>query len=169
VTNLPPVLDLLSDLYDGAREGSWGVADDLAEHITGRPLSTDEVPEPVFREWLSKRLVEGPVLGEIAGERARQDAKWGPQSHPDGTGRPGDRAWADVMRDQCDHEHRSGLGTWRTILAEEVFEAFAEADLAKLREELVQVAAVAAAWVEAIDRRPVDLDALERLQEARAQ
>lgn len=43
--------------------------------------------------------------------------------------------------------------TWRHILAEEMFEALAESDPAKLRAELVQVAAVAVQWVEAIDRR----------------
>ena len=37
---------------------------------------------------------------------------------------------------------------------EEVAEAFAEADVRRLRAELVQCAAVAVKWVEAIDRRP---------------
>jgi hypothetical protein len=39
------------------------------------------------------------------------------------------------------------------ILREEVYEAFAEEDPAALRTELIQVAAVAATWVDAIDRR----------------
>ncbi|TIH26025.1 NUDIX hydrolase, partial [Subtercola vilae] len=42
---------------------------------------------------------------------------------------------------------------WQDILLEEVFEAFAESDTSKLRTELIQVAAVAQQWVEAIDRR----------------
>jgi hypothetical protein len=42
---------------------------------------------------------------------------------------------------------------WVDILEEEVAEAAAESDPAKLRAELVQVAAVAVAWIEAIDRR----------------
>ncbi len=42
---------------------------------------------------------------------------------------------------------------WRDILLEEVFEALAEEEPKELRKELVQVAAVAAQWVEAIDRR----------------
>ena len=45
-----------------------------------------------------------------------------------------------------------GQCTWLHILREEVFEAFAEDDPAKLRAELIQVAAVAVQWVEAIDR-----------------
>jgi hypothetical protein len=36
---------------------------------------------------------------------------------------------------------------------EEVREAMAESDPAKLRVELVQVAAVSVAWIEALDRR----------------
>ncbi|MEY9934267.1 hypothetical protein ABH926_008932 [Catenulispora sp. GP43] len=39
------------------------------------------------------------------------------------------------------------------MLLEEVYEALAEVDPAALRAELVQVAAVAAAWVEDIDSR----------------
>ena len=47
----------------------------------------------------------------------------------------------------------AGNGTWRHILTEEVWEAFAEKDSARLRAELVQVAAAAVNWIEAIDRR----------------
>ncbi|WPM94355.1 hypothetical protein VG1_CDS0031 [Arthrobacter phage Cupello] len=43
--------------------------------------------------------------------------------------------------------------TGPNILLEEVFEATAEEDPATLRKELVQVAAVTAQWIEAIDRR----------------
>lgn len=100
------------------------------------------------------------VCYDLIDERVRQDEKWGEQNHPDGTGplkfslnyrvliRPEDR-----VRYQCDKKHRAGVGTWADILLEEVFEAMAEDDPAKLREELIQVAAVAVSWVEAIDRR----------------
>jgi hypothetical protein len=106
------------------------------------------------------------VLQDIADERRRQDAKWGEQNHLDGTGpttrilkstdinldlRTGSElAW--IMRTRCDAAESTGQ-TWRNILLEEVFEALAEADPAALRGELVQVAAVATSWVEAIDRR----------------
>ncbi|MER6951259.1 hypothetical protein ABT294_45315 [Nonomuraea sp. NPDC000554] len=43
--------------------------------------------------------------------------------------------------------------SWRHILHEEVLEAFAEDDPELLRAELVQVAAVAVKWVQALDRR----------------
>jgi len=93
------------------------------------------------------------VLAEIAAERDRQDVKWGQQQHPDGTGNLEQGKAAESARDWCKSAFGSGYGTWSDILAEEVAEANAERDPAKLRAELVQVAAVAVAWIEAIDRR----------------
>jgi len=93
------------------------------------------------------------VLVEIAAERSRQDVKWGEQSHPDGTGNDGDAATAERQRNRCAIAFADGVGTWRHIIREEIAEAFAESDPARLRAELIQVAAVAVAWVEAIDRR----------------
>lgn len=92
------------------------------------------------------------VAADVLEERVRQEAKWGEQSHPDGTG-PQYASHADGARAECDREHRAGHGTWRHILLEEVWEAMAEDDPAKLRAELVQVAGVATAWAQAIDRR----------------
>lgn len=107
------------------------------------------------------------VLEEIAAERAAQDARWGEQNHPDGTGtnwvdqiRPA-FGWsgpeaehaAELARNDCQRAARRGEATWLRILREKMVEAYAETDPAKLRAELIQVAAVAAAWAEAIDRR----------------
>ena len=92
------------------------------------------------------------IIRDLANERLRQDAKWGIQNHPNGTGMTVDRDRADKARHVCDVMFRSGMGSWRDILHEEVQEAFAEHDPVKLREELIQVAAVALAWVENIDR-----------------
>ena len=111
-----------------------------------------------------------PVLFEVASERTRQDAKWGEQNHPDGTGDAVEPLslltvstpaycylsageLAELAREDCQGAFGMGVGTYRHILAEEFFEALAEGDPARLRAELVQVAAVAVAWVEAIDRR----------------
>lgn len=101
-----------------------------------------------------------PVLQEIADERDRQDDKWGPQDHRDGTHPEivwvftGPAAYvAESARMQCQAEAEEGATNWRSIALEEVAEAFAEADPAKLRAELVQCAAVFVAWIEAIDRR----------------
>lgn len=67
-------------------------------------------------------------LTEILNERARQDEKWGEQDH--------DNLY------------------WLAILSEEVGE-LAEAllcDYTRVRPELVQVAAVALAWLECMER-----------------
>jgi hypothetical protein len=93
------------------------------------------------------------VTDEIQDELDRQDARWGEQNHPDGTGLTGDRELSDDVRRFTDWMASTGNLTWRDILWEEVREAFAETDEDRLREELVQVAAVAANWVNAIDRR----------------
>lgn len=89
----------------------------------------------------------------IEAERLKQDKKWGEQNHPDGTGGPGWQFEANVAREVCRQVFAAGQGTWRNVLDEEVAEAFAESDPQKLRAELIQVAAVAIAWVEAIERR----------------
>ncbi len=101
------------------------------------------------------------VLDDIVVERERQDEKWGEQNHPDGTG-PGvlflrnpdmTHAEAEVIFGTRCRTNTPAEDNWRDILMEEVAEAFAEDDPFKLRKELVQVAAVAAQWIEAIDRR----------------
>lgn len=94
------------------------------------------------------------VLLGIHAERTTQNARWGEQNHPDGTGPTDDarRAALDA-KVRTDRAAQQGSVTWRHILIEEVCEAFAEDDPVLLRAELIQVAAVAAAWAEAIDRR----------------
>jgi hypothetical protein len=94
-----------------------------------------------------------PVVREVRYERFEQGAKWGQQDHPDGTGLWVHQAASRAAREECDFAFQAGRGSWRLILAEEVAEAFAETDPAALRTELLQVAAVAVAWVEALDRR----------------
>ncbi|WP_367134504.1 MULTISPECIES: hypothetical protein [Streptomyces] len=95
----------------------------------------------------------GRIAAEIDAERARQDAKWGEQNHVDGTGYDGSDSHADFWRKRCERAFAEGEGTWGHVLLEEAFEAIAESDPAALRAELVQVAAVACAWIAAIDRR----------------
>ena len=93
------------------------------------------------------------VLREVLLERRNQDATWGEQNHPDGTGFPWHRTLALRAQDSCERATRTGSLTWRDILWEEVAEAFAESDPERLRAELIQVSAVAASWIEAIDRK----------------
>lgn len=92
------------------------------------------------------------VLGEIYAERERQDARWGEQNHPNGTGGHSFRDAADSWRRINDDNATKGTPNHAAILLEEVFEAVAEDDVARLREELIQVAAVACCWIEKLDR-----------------
>lgn len=120
-----------------------------------------------LRALRADRTAVHSVIAEVAEERERQNAKWGEQNHPNGTGpdglllddvadhRHGIRRFETLRNDaivQTDIRATDGTVTFADILLEEVFEALAEEDPAKLRTELIQVAAVATQWVEAIDR-----------------
>lgn len=95
------------------------------------------------------------VLNDIEDERGRQDARWGEQNHPDRA--PGSDPHTAYRADYWKAENtlrvREGRLAWDGILLEEVYEALAEADPVRLREELIQAAAVCVAWVESLDRR----------------
>jgi len=93
------------------------------------------------------------VLAAVGAERVRQRVRWGENDWPDGTGTATDHAALIDARDDYARTFNEGSGSWRAILAEEVAEAFAESAPESLRAELVQVAAVAVQWIEAIDRR----------------
>lgn len=105
------------------------------------------------------------IWAQVLTERARQDAKWGEQNHPNGTG-PRENwgyrelRWytsneeaADIIRTATQLAQRYNSPTWRGILMEEVAEVSAASDTDALRDELIQVIAVAVAWVECLDRR----------------
>jgi hypothetical protein len=94
------------------------------------------------------------LLVDLLEEAARAEEKFGRQYDvPDGTGGEAARLSADDAREDCQDAFAAGLGTWWHILLEEVYEALAEDDPAALRRELLQVAAVAIRWVDAIDNR----------------
>ncbi|GAB3212771.1 hypothetical protein GCM10027294_40480 [Marinactinospora endophytica] len=88
------------------------------------------------------------VLADVAAERRAQQRLWGVQHGlQDGTG-----AAAPVLaavRAVFDRDPT----TWAGLLAEETAEALAERDPRALRAELVQVAAVAVQWIQALDSR----------------
>lgn len=134
------------------------VADNLPDEDTPAPTTTTR-----------------SVLDEVYVERKRQNARWGEQNHPDvdprdipyvSHGYYASRAdiWRQVNEERATPSKTVGRcwghpeephthTAWDGVLLEEVYEALAEEDPAKLRIELVQVAAVATAWIEAIDRR----------------
>jgi hypothetical protein len=94
------------------------------------------------------------VLDEVYEERIRQEGRFGQQDHLDSLyGLSGYAEKAESYKKLYAEREKSGNVTWDIILLEEVFEALSEPDLKKMREELVQVAAVAVAYVEALDRR----------------
>lgn len=90
------------------------------------------------------------IVQDIKDERARQDAKFGVQRHPNGTSAKF-KPLADAARNATRAADLSGQQTWANIFREEFWEALAETDRAKLRAELIQVIAVGVAWVECID------------------
>lgn len=117
--------------------------------------------EAIYWQRKHKEASESTVSGvllEVHRERERQDAKWGIQNHPDGTcmgsqGAKVAREHADAAKSICRHFAKLKQLTWAHVLNEEMMEAYAETEPASLRTELIQVAAVACAWVECIDRR----------------
>lgn len=101
------------------------------------------------------------VLSEVLAERERQEAKWGQQNHPwhvPGLSTESVRAELRIpssteARDYVQSLADYGILSYSAILLEEVCGAVDESDDQLARKELIQVAAVAVAAVEAIDRR----------------
>lgn len=106
---------------------------------------------------LAQYTAMAAVLSEIEAERMEQHARWGEQNHPDVTvlyDKDVMGAVADAAREQTEIASRVGQLSYKHILEEEWCEAMAELhDPEALRAELVQVAAVAVAWIETLDRR----------------
>lgn len=110
-------------------------------------------------------VASGRAIAAVVEERGSQNLKWGEQNHPDGTGPethplltlgPVDISAEELAgraTNVTDSKAKDRAVTWRDILLEEVFEALAEEEPAKLQYELIQVAAVATQWAEAITRR----------------
>lgn len=93
------------------------------------------------------------LLDEVAVERVRQLEMWGQQDHPVTFN---SNAWVeenDYWHDKNDQRVEQGTLTWDGILMEEVAEALMETDLHRQRKEFIEVAAVAIAAAEAVDRR----------------
>lgn len=105
------------------------------------------------------------VLLQVREERARQFAQYGDNSDlEDGTGPL--KPWLSPLRQSAayeierelrkeylNHEAAHGKPTWMHLIREEVAEAFMEDDPARLRAELLQVAALAVSWIEKLDAR----------------
>lgn len=111
------------------------------------------------------------VLLSVLEERNRQGELWGEQNHPDYYSEPlspsishyldNANDWKETNKFRAELSASVGIPVersiaWDGILLEEVYEALSETDPKKMRVELIQVAAVAVAWVECIDRRAAE-------------
>ena len=118
------------------------------------------------REHAARRRATRAVLDDVAAERKRQFARYGSNSDlEDGTGP--DAQWLqplsifraddvkEAFREDYGYYHSQGRVTWMHLVREEVAESFQESDPKRLREELVQVAALAVSWIETLDARDV--------------
>lgn len=99
-------------------------------------------------------LNQAKILVEVKKERDRQNQMWGEQNYE--------------IFDKGDIDHYSSMATnrkklnevkvrnnllfWSDVLLEEVYESLCEPNPFKCREELIQVAAVAVAMIESLDR-----------------
>lgn len=104
-----------------------------------------EYAEAQMREARERRAVAEAarsvrIVSDILDERQRQDARWGEQAHPP-------ERWQGILGEEMGEVCQATNDLVFGHTDNGVDEA-----LAHLREELVQVAAVAAAWVEHIDR-----------------
>jgi len=115
-------------------------------------------------EVRGRARVEHPVLVDVDIEMGANLIRWGVQDYPDVSDLQapglGEQFARDAAADRAQYwklengrRDREGALSWDGVLLEETYEALAEADPVKLKAELVQVAAVAAQWIEAIDRR----------------
>ncbi len=98
------------------------------------------------------------AINAIVSERRFQVAKWPDcERLPDGTGGVAVREWSmNIAKHACDRAYREGRITHAHVFEEEACEVLAEADPVKLREELVQVAAVCVKWIADLDARAAE-------------
>ena len=80
--------------------------------------------------------IQRKILNEITDERIRQDAKWGPQYH-------NDSIWGMILMEEVGEVAQSVVDS---MLDE-------KQHLANIKKELIQVAAVAVAWLECIEKK----------------
>ncbi|QFP78422.1 hypothetical protein DAAJ005_14735 [Deinococcus sp. AJ005] len=85
------------------------------------------------------------VLAEILAERQRQDAKWGQQDHDPST-------WLMVLAEEVGEANQAVFETLFPIYDKRAAQR-GPRTLAEYRQELIQVAAVAVAAIESLDRQ----------------
>lgn len=93
------------------------------------------------------------AIRDVIIERKRQDLKWGQQNHRHGMHPTGHTELAErKAKDIFAAAQTIGNLSWKFILEEEIAELFNSAHIEDIRNEAIQVAAVAVALVESLDR-----------------
>lgn len=97
---------------------------------------------------ITNRRILPNVLNDINAERMRQHKLWGIQDHAD-------YKWLAILTEEVGEVSKEALEKdfWINKSSDEDITHLIEAKEKLLRTELVQVAAVAIAFIEAIDRR----------------
>jgi hypothetical protein len=97
----------------------------------------------------------GGILDEIAVRRARQRTAYGADEHalPDGTGQYPEIIDADATRMVCEQAAEGGYLDWLHIVRAAAGQVYAESRRTELRTALVDLAAFATGWIQALDHR----------------
>lgn len=93
------------------------------------------------------------VLADVRAERMRQITKFGEQHRKDGADPMTYGPIAARSRENFQNAEANGGATWHRALNGPFFESVSETDPAALRASLVELAAVACAWIEDLDSR----------------
>lgn len=118
------------------------------------------VKVPALNEKVTEQVeildqIMASALADVAAERFAQIEKWGDQTGLTfgTTGTYEDLQRSYDARRACERAFAAGDGNYRAIITEEFWEVMAATSRDNLREELVQLAAVAVAAVEALDKQ----------------
>lgn len=117
-------------------------------HSWACPKIAPELKKPVKKEGSFSPLSCGRVIDEVFEERQRQDEKWGQQNHnvPE---------WLMILGEEVGEANKEGLEIYfknkpRPMPENAVYEP--PLKYTEYRKELIQIAAVAVAMVESLDR-----------------
>jgi len=89
--------------------------------------------------------IQAKILQEISDERLRQDNKWGVQQHPD-------LYWLAILTEEVGEVAKELCDLAYTLEHQSLDIFIYDAIREKIKKELIQVAAVAVAWIEDSER-----------------
>lgn len=103
-------------------------------------------------EYLAQGVRRHRIVRQVQAERFQQDAKFGEQWTLPLVREPHNRVRYAYHAEDWKYVNGPTAQDYAGMLLEEVYEALAEADPGKMREELIQVMAVTMKMIEKIDR-----------------